>query len=268
MGGHPWNMNRSIVAIIVAVLTVTAVLPAGTVMAQSGDEESQPGATLSGVVGVQQAELEGELAERTLDERLNRSESNVSKAKVVAEETERIEGKLEELEQRRENVTEAYENGEITEAQYKSELAEIGAKSKALEQRANKTGDVAEKLPEEALQEAGANVSKVRSLAENADEMTGQEVAEAARDIAGEGAGEGLDDDEDRPGRSGDQGADDEAGEERQAGDRTETEASGDQSGDASTDSGDGYGQDDTTDARDNAGDATTEDDTETESSG
>lgn len=230
-------MKRAL-TILVAVLTVTAVLPAaGLASAQDGDD--QPGARFAGVVGVQGAEVEGELAERSLEKRLNRSTSNSSKAAVVVEEADRIEAKLDELEARRENVTEAYENGELTKAQYQAKLASIAAASEALERLANTTSAAAAELPEEALRERGANVSEVRALADRASELGGGEVAEAARNIAGEGAGEGLDDEDDRPGKSGDRGdAPTDQPTEREAAEGTPTErddgeSAGDDAGDA-----------------------------------
>jgi len=175
---------------MVAML-VAAGVPATAAFAQESSGE-QPGATFAGVVGVQGAEVEGEVAQRSLDQRLAAAGSNTSKASVVAAETEDVRQQLSELRERRETLDQRYESGEITRGEYRSKLARIGAQIRTLERRLNATAAVAEGLPEETLRERGVNASAIDELRRNASEMGGGEVAEAARGIGGPDTGKGL----------------------------------------------------------------------------
>ncbi|GAA0205913.1 hypothetical protein GCM10009000_020190 [Halobacterium noricense] len=172
-------------------MLVVAGVPATAAFAQESSEE-QPGATFAGVVGVQGAEVEGEVAQRSLDRRLADAESNASKAAVVAGETEDARQQLSELRERRETLDRRYESGEITRGEYRSKLARIGAQIRTLERRLNATAAAAEGLPEETLRERGVNASAIDELRRNASEMAGGEVAEAARGIGGADTGKGL----------------------------------------------------------------------------
>jgi hypothetical protein len=178
------------VAVIVAVLAGS--VPAAATLADGSPAEAEPGAAFSGVVGVQKAEVNNEVANRSLNHRLNAAKTDESKASVVASESEQLQNRLAELEAQKEQLKQAYENGSISTGQYQARLAVLAAELRAVERQANQTADVAETLPEEALREKGANVSEVRKIAQQANESGGGAVAEAARNIAGKGVGSGL----------------------------------------------------------------------------
>ncbi|QZX98232.1 hypothetical protein [Halobaculum rubrum] len=183
-------MSRTTV-LLMAALLVAAGVPATAAFAQESSSE-RPGATFAGVVGVQGAEVEGEIAQRSLDRRLADAESNASKAAVVAGETEDVRRQLSDLRERRETLDQRYESGEITRGEYRSRLAQIGAQIRTLERRLNATAAAAEGIPEETLRERGVNASAIDELRRNASEMSGGEVAEAARGIGGADTGQGL----------------------------------------------------------------------------
>ena len=200
-------MSRTTVLLMVAML-VAAGVPATAAFAQESSSE-QPGATFAGVVGLQGAEVEGEVAQRSLDRRLADAESNDSKASVVAGETEDARQQLSELRERRETLEQRYESGQIARGEYRSKLARIGVQIRTLERRLNATAAVAEGIPEETLRERGVNASEIDELRRNASEMGGGEVAEAARGIGGADTGKGLAGD---PGPPADAGPPDDAG--------------------------------------------------------
>jgi hypothetical protein len=184
-------MHRALtVAVVLAV--VAGSVPAAASLADGTPSSTEPGASFAGVVGVQGAEVNNEVENRSLDRQLRAAESNRSKARVVASESQQLEERLAELEAEKERLNAAYENGSISKGKYKAQLAVVAADLRALERRANHTADAAEKLPPEALRETGANVSEVREIARDANRTSGGEVAEAARDIAGKGVGDGL----------------------------------------------------------------------------
>ncbi|MEF8858691.1 MAG: hypothetical protein V5A38_07165 [Halolamina sp.] len=184
-------MNR-VLTVVVIVAFLAGSVPAAATLADGTPSDSEPGAAFSGMVGVQEAEVTNEVADRSLTNRLNAAETNGSRASVVASETEQLQERLAELESQKEQLKQAYENGSISKGEYQARLAVLGAELRALERQANRTAGVAEKLPEKALRERGANASEVREIAQQANRSGGGEVAEAARTIAGKGVGKGL----------------------------------------------------------------------------
>jgi len=194
VGRYVSGVNR--IAIVVVTLAVVAgSVPAAATLsgAQATPEDGPaPGAAFAGVVDVQQAEIDSEVAKRSLDRQFAAAESNNSKARIVAEQQGRLQERLTELEAETARLERAHENGSIGQAQYQARLAALAAQIRAVERRANQTATVADSLPEEALRAQGANVSQVRSVAQQANRTGGGEVAEAARAIAGEDVGNGL----------------------------------------------------------------------------
>lgn len=184
-------MHRALTAVVVVALLAGSV-PAAATFADGTPADAEPGASFSGVVGVQEAEVSNEMADRSLDQRLKAAQTNESKAGVVANETEQLQERLTELEAKKAELKRAYDNGSISKGEYQARLAVLSAELRAVERQANRTADVAETLPEQALREKGANTSEVRAVAQQAKETGGGEVAEAARSVAGEGVGNGL----------------------------------------------------------------------------
>ncbi|WP_284033143.1 hypothetical protein [Halobaculum lipolyticum] len=214
-------MSRPTVLLVVAALVLAGV-PATAAFAQESAGE-QPGAAFAGVVGVQGAEVEGEVQGRALGEQFAAAETNESKAAVVASQSESIRGELADLRERRETLRERYEAGDVSRGEYRAKLARIVAQTESLRSRLNTTAETADGLPEETLRERGVNASAIAELRRNASEMTDGEAAAAARDIAGEGVGAGLAGDRGPPADRGppeDRGRSDDATE-----NATETEA-------------------------------------------
>lgn len=183
-------MSRTTV-LLAAVMLVVAGVPATAAFAQESTGD-QPGATFAGVVGVQGAEVEGEVASRALDRQLATAESNESRAAVVANETAALREQLADLHERRETLRERFQAGNVSRGEYRAKLARIAAQTRTLERRLNTTATAAEGIPEETLRDRGVNVSAIRDLRANASNMTDGEAAEAARQIAGNDAGKGL----------------------------------------------------------------------------
>lgn len=157
-----------------------------------GNASTAPGAMLSGVVGVQGAELEGDLEDRAFGLRVARAATNGSKAAVVGDQFATIRDRLDALERERERLDAAYENDSITEDRYRARLATLAARIQATERLANRTESTARGLPAEALRENGVDVAAIEALRANASRMTGPEVAAVARGIAGDASGAGL----------------------------------------------------------------------------
>lgn len=257
--GVTGTMRRTttlLVAALVVVGTLAAVPATGLAQTDTatptpdGDEAEDgnataPGDLLEGAVGVQEAEVEGEIENRTFGIRVARAATDEAKADVVAEQLERNEERIAELEERRAELEAARENGTISDAEYRNEIARLAVESRNAERLTNRTGNVSEGLPADLLEERGIDATAIRTLSERADQLTGPEVSEIARGIAGPSA---ADDASERRGPSeggADDRADDERDEERQGDERGgAADSAGDdsQSGNGGADAADGDG--------------------------
>ncbi|ELZ65175.1 hypothetical protein C457_16777 [Haloferax prahovense DSM 18310] len=153
-----------------------------------------PGQRLSAVIGVQGSETDGELERRTFEARFANANSNASKAAVVATQVVTVRERLTELEQRRDRLEAQRENGTLSEGQYRARLTQTVADIERTRSMLNQTADAASTVPAEELSARGVETAELDRLRTNASELTGPEVAEIAREIAGNpGKGIGRD---------------------------------------------------------------------------
>lgn len=152
-----------------------------------------PGERLSGAVGVQSAEFEGEMERRTFGIRVAKAPSNESKADVVKTQLNSIEARLAALEQQKADLEEARENGNISEGRYRAEIAKLAAQTETVKQLADDSEEQANGLPADLLMEKEINVSAIQTLKYHAGNLSGPEVAEIARSIAGDNVGAPVD---------------------------------------------------------------------------
>jgi hypothetical protein len=188
-------MRRVIPAVVVAVLVAASLvgLPAATMAQETSTTESTavaPGAQFAGAVGVQGAELGGDVEARAYGISVARAHSDDARAAVVARQAGDVETRLERLEQRRAALDQARANGSMREGEYRARMAQLHAETRATGRLANQTATTADRLPAERLRANGVDVDAVRHLAERAHRMTGPDVAEMARQIAGPHAGD------------------------------------------------------------------------------
>ncbi len=201
--------TASLAVLIVGVMTVIAVPAAGLgpgaiaggldpaddtggVEANGTNNETPPGSTLTGIVGVQEAEIEGEIQSRGLEIALNRSDDNASKAAIIAGEVTDLESRLETLRERKNALDRARENNTITRGEYRGRIAEVSARISTIQRLANQTANASQGIPADALNERGVNASAISELRNRARNLSGPEIARIARDIAGPGVGKGL----------------------------------------------------------------------------
>lgn len=149
------------------------------------ENETAPGAQLAGVVGVQGAEVTGEVEQRSFGLQVAAANSNASKASVVANQSEQLEDRITELQAEKEALTEAKENGTISEGKYRAKMATLSAKISTLQRLTNSTAETASGLPAEALEAKGVNASNIQRLKTSASNLSGPEVAAIARNISG-----------------------------------------------------------------------------------
>jgi hypothetical protein len=195
-------MTRSASTLVVAALLVVAMIavPAagatqsGAVGAQAShdseataqnNETVAPGERLSGVVGVQEAEIDGDVESRAFGIRIANAETADARAQIVAERHQQNRQRIAELEQRLVMLERARQNGSISHGQYAARTARTYAELRQLRRSTNETARVAESLPAERLEANGVNATAIRSLRQRSGELGGPEMAAIARSIAG-----------------------------------------------------------------------------------
>jgi len=198
-------MKRTSALVMAVVLVVgtlawvpTAGLADSTVQFQQANEAQNgslaPGEMLAGVVGVEAAEIEGELEARTFGQRVAAAKTNESAAGVVAAEVDDLDERLSELDDRLRELERARENGTLSEGEYRARLAQLHARQRALQRQVNQTEYVARQLPAAALEAKGVDVGAIETLRSRASELSGPEVAAVAQSVAGKNAGNGMSD--------------------------------------------------------------------------
>ncbi|MBV0902301.1 hypothetical protein [Haloarcula salina] len=185
------------VALLLVVSTLAAV-PVAT-MAQetatdaepaAGNATAAPGAQLSGVVGVQGAEIGGDVQSRTYGLRVAQANTDAAKAAVVAEQLTDSRQRLAELERRKQSLDRARANGSMTAGEYRAKVARLHAETRTVERLVGQANETAGRLPAAALERKGVDAAAIRTLAQRANELSGPEVAAIARAVAGPGVGE------------------------------------------------------------------------------
>ena len=212
---RPDAMNRAAPLLAVLVLLVAGLsLPAagavggsagapthaaqaGTPTAGENDSggATAPGAQFAGVVDVQEAEVESELEGRAFGIQVARANSDDSRASVVADEVTELRQRTQELRERRDELNRARENGSITQARYRAEMAALAARSAAVERQLDRSQDASRGLPEDLLESKGVNTTAIERLRNDSRTAAGPDAAGIARSIAGPSVGGGLADD-------------------------------------------------------------------------
>ncbi|WP_144920257.1 hypothetical protein [Halorubrum salsamenti] len=202
-------MNRGIALIAVAVVLVgvagiAAAGPVGTAVAQDdpaatnetgeGNETTNgtdisPGERLSGVIGVQQAEISGEVDSRAFEVALNRTETPEERAELIAERLNGTEERLTEIERRQRELRERRDAGELSQGGFAARMAETGARAETIKREANRSADVARELPQAARENRRLDEERLNEVRQRASEASGPEVAAVARGVAGDDVG-------------------------------------------------------------------------------
>jgi hypothetical protein len=185
-------MKRTSLLVALAVVVGTLLVPVAGVTAQETETDEggiAPGEQLSGVVGVQAAEFDGEIERNAFRIGLERANDNASKARHIAAKLNESEARLTELSERKAELEARRENGTISEGQYRARMARLATETETVRGQLNQSNATAAELPEETLRENGVNTTAIRTLKQNASDLSGREVAEIARSIAGNRSG-------------------------------------------------------------------------------
>jgi len=155
----------------------------------TNDSDTPPGARLAGVVAVGDAEAEAAVEDRAFGIRVAQAASDGDRADVVGDRLSDVESRLAALEATHGDLRAARDNGSMSEGEYRARAAKLAAQSQALERAANQSATVASGLPATLLESRGIDVTAIRTLADRADQLGGEEVAAIARSIAGGAVG-------------------------------------------------------------------------------
>ncbi|MDR5657175.1 hypothetical protein RH831_08275 [Halodesulfurarchaeum sp. HSR-GB] len=186
-----------VVLSVVAAGVVPAVALAGSASPDANTGQVQtttaepiaPGAVLSGSIGAQQAELQGEVEQRAFALRIAAGDGNETRARMLATEQRELENRSQHLEQRLQEMERAHQNGSISTARYQGEVTGLVAQTRTLEQYANLTERTARNIPAAVLEQQDVDVQALAQMQEHARSMAGPEVAAMAQRIAGPSMG-------------------------------------------------------------------------------
>ncbi|UWG46508.1 putative component of type IV pili like system [Halanaeroarchaeum sp. HSR-CO] len=157
--------------------------------AENATGDTPPGAMLAGSIGVHESEMKGAIEQRAFGHQIAAAASNESKAQVLKQTQDRTGERLTDLEERKTRLEQARENGTIAESQYRAQVSVVAAESARIQAMANTTERTAQGIPNETLRANGVNVTALHQMRDRAHDMTGPEVAEIARQIAGDDVG-------------------------------------------------------------------------------
>ena len=185
-----------LVATVAVPLAAASIVSSGGAQAdtdsRAGNESIKPGERFAAAVGVQNAEIEGDVSQRAFTARIENAETNETKAAVIAEQLEATETRLRKLERRLEELNESRRAGELSEGRYRAEVATVVAEMRTIERRTTVAETAAAELPKDVLADHGVDVQSIRSLRERAGELGGPETAAVARSIAGTDVGRSI----------------------------------------------------------------------------
>lgn len=160
-----------------------------TIENQTANASVSPGATLAGVIGAQQAEVQGAVEQRAFGLEVAAAATSGDRAAVLAKTQGQLQNRTENLEARLDSLKQARDNGNISEARFQAEATEISAQAANVRNLANSTERTAEHLPTDILEANGVNVTAIQMLKTNAENLAGPEVAAIAQSIAGPSMG-------------------------------------------------------------------------------
>lgn len=266
-----------VVALLVvgAVIAVPAVSGTNAVDAQEstptdgdggGNESITPGERFSGVVGVQEAEIDGDMQSRAFGIRVAKAEGDNARAAVVAERHQRNEQRLAELDGRLSDLERVRDNGSMSHGEYAARSAVVHSELRSVERSANETAEVADGVPNDTLEANGVNPEAIATLQNTAGEMGGPGVADLARSIAGPNIDRALPERTGPPKRGNKTTGTDRGADDRGPGDRGGTDAGG--AGDRSKNGTAAGAADDTTTTAPEASDSAETEQPATESGG
>lgn len=192
MGRLPPLLVATIVIISMMGMSTIVLAQSGTDSAPDNESEVAPGERLGGAIGVQNAEIDGDLQDRRFGHQVAAAQTDDEAAGIVATQLDDIDTSLDALAEEADDLEAAYEAGDISEGQYNARMATLATERATIDRLVNSSHAVAEGLPADVLSANNISVERIQELRDRAAELPGPEVAEIAREIAGPDIGERL----------------------------------------------------------------------------
>ncbi|SIR47134.1 hypothetical protein SAMN05421858_2380 [Haladaptatus litoreus] len=185
---------NAIRAVLLATLTVcgfavalpTAAAPSPTAPADTSintfqteenatSSNSTLGAEISSFMQVSTSQAEGTVDTGLWVARFNQTQNRSAQQALVRHQTEDLETELDALQQRKRNLVEARNSGEISRLQYQARMSELVGDIRSVQHAINTTKPRAETV--------GTRVNRLQRLDRQANNVGGPEVAEVARSL-------------------------------------------------------------------------------------
>lgn len=144
-----------------------------------------PGERLTGILGVQGAELDREVEERTFGLAIAGAATDEERAEAIAERVEESNERLADLREERAELREERAEGDISEGAYQAQIARLATQIESVERASSQSQAASENVSAAALGASGVDRAAIEQLRTNASSLSGPEVAAIARTTGG-----------------------------------------------------------------------------------
>ena len=156
------------------------------------EDEMAPGQQLQAISGAQNAELANDISQRGFGLQIAAADSDEERAEILAERVNETEERLNEIRQQQDNLSERHGMSMMPPGLYQAQATGLGVQGHGVSAMANQSAAVADNISEDVLEQHNLSVERIQELQVNASELTGSEVSQIARNIAGPGLGQGM----------------------------------------------------------------------------
>jgi hypothetical protein len=150
--------------------SVAAQLNAADENTTSENKTVEPGALLSGAIGVQQTEVDSEVDNRTYGLRIANATTAEARADIVAERLTEAKQRVAAQRETHDELQAARAAGTISDGAYRAQIAMLAAETATAERTAEQLNRTAGELPAAARERAGINESAIEQLRTEARE--------------------------------------------------------------------------------------------------
>lgn len=178
-------------ALMVVAATLVVVAPVSAQESTDANEtveneteipdEPALGHSISAMMSVNSEEVESAFDQYKADRAFERANSSEERAEIANELANESNEEIAEAREEAKEIRAEYENGEMSEAEYRSKQAELNASVEGEVELMNKTASEVEDDPNAS---AAVDWGLIGQLQENASNMTGEQVSQIARNIS------------------------------------------------------------------------------------
>ncbi|WP_396613920.1 hypothetical protein ACH9L7_18905 (plasmid) [Haloferax sp. S1W] len=157
------------VTVLLAVgVTLTVTAPVASVE-QTTSTASEPGPSVSTVIAVQDTTVHQSIEVAKFQSRLSAADTTDSKARVIADELDRVETRLKTLEARLDRHREARANGSIGFDTYAMRVAPVAAGARSLDARIGRIRLAADSIDADTLRDANVTSDRIEAVQSRID---------------------------------------------------------------------------------------------------